>query len=155
MRVQELGHVVVKVRDAQRAEHFYGKTLGIPVAGRTAHPLPMVFFTLGHHHDFAVMELGQNGPSPDRTPPASPTSPSKSVTPSTSSTPPNASSKPPASSSCSSCTTPTPKGCTCTTPTGTKSSCSSTSHPENQLNADPKHQARQRPNPLGEKWDGR
>ena len=66
MRIQELGHVVVKVRDAQRAEHFYGKTLGIPVAGRTAHPVPMVFFTLGHHHDFAVMELDKNGSSPDR-----------------------------------------------------------------------------------------
>ena len=66
MRIQELGHVVVKVRDAQRAEHFYGKTLGIPIAGRTTHPVPMVFFTLGHHHDFAVMELGQHGPSPDR-----------------------------------------------------------------------------------------
>lgn len=66
MRIQELGHVVVKVRDAQRAEHFYGRTLGIPVAGRTARPVPMVFFTLGHHHDFAVMELGKNGPSPDR-----------------------------------------------------------------------------------------
>jgi len=26
----------------------------------------MTFFTLGHHHDFAVMELGQHGPSPDR-----------------------------------------------------------------------------------------
>ena len=26
----------------------------------------MIFFTLGHHHDFAVMELGQHGPSPDR-----------------------------------------------------------------------------------------
>ena len=66
MRIQELGHVVVKVRDAQRAEHFYNKTLGIPVAGRIARPVPMVFFTLGHDHDFAVMELGTNGPSPDR-----------------------------------------------------------------------------------------
>jgi catechol 2,3-dioxygenase-like lactoylglutathione lyase family enzyme len=66
MKIQELGHVVVKVRDAQRAEHFYAETLGIPVAGRSAHPVPMVFFTLGHHHDFAVMELGKNGPSPDR-----------------------------------------------------------------------------------------
>jgi catechol 2,3-dioxygenase-like lactoylglutathione lyase family enzyme len=26
----------------------------------------MVFFTLLRHHDFAVMELGKNGPSPDR-----------------------------------------------------------------------------------------
>lgn len=66
MRIQELGHVVVKVRDAQRAERFYSETLGIPVAGRSVHPVPMVFFTLGRHHDFAVMELGTNGPSPDR-----------------------------------------------------------------------------------------
>jgi len=66
VHVQELGHVVLKVRDAQRAEHFYGGTLGIPVAGRIADPVPMIFFTLGHHHDFAVMELGRHGPSPDR-----------------------------------------------------------------------------------------
>lgn len=66
MRIRELGHVVVKVSDARRAEHFYSTTLGIPVAGRTVDPVPMVFFTLGHHHDFAVMELGKNGPAPDR-----------------------------------------------------------------------------------------
>jgi catechol-2,3-dioxygenase len=66
MRIQELGHVVVKVRDAQRAEDFYGGTLGIPVAGRIADPVPMVFFTLGHHHDFAVMQLGENGRPTDR-----------------------------------------------------------------------------------------
>ena len=72
MQIQELGHVVLKVRDARRSEHFYGDTLGIPVAARIAEPVPMVFFTLGHHHDFAIMELGQNGPSPIVTPPASP-----------------------------------------------------------------------------------
>ncbi len=66
MHVQELGHVVLKVRDAQRAEHFYADVLGIPVAGRIADPVPMTFFTLGHHHDFAIMELGRHGPSPDR-----------------------------------------------------------------------------------------
>jgi catechol-2,3-dioxygenase len=66
VHVQELGHVVLKVRDAQRAERFYAGTLGIPVSGRVAGPVPMVFFTLGRHHDFAVMELGHNGPSPDR-----------------------------------------------------------------------------------------
>ena len=66
MRIQELGHVVVKVQDVQRAEAFYGGTLGIPVAGRSALPVPMVFFTLGRHHDFAVMELGSHGRSPDR-----------------------------------------------------------------------------------------
>jgi len=66
MQIQALGHVVLKVRDAQRAESFYGTTLGIPVAGRVADPVPTIFFTLGNHHDFAVMELGQHGPSPDR-----------------------------------------------------------------------------------------
>ena len=65
-RVQALGHVVVKVRDARRAESFYAETLGIPVAGRANKPIPMVFFTLGNHHDFAVAELGRNGPSRDR-----------------------------------------------------------------------------------------
>ena len=47
MQIQALGHVVLKVRDAQRAESFYGATLGIPVAGRVADPVPMIFFTLG------------------------------------------------------------------------------------------------------------
>ena len=66
MHVQSLGHVVLKVRDTQRSEAFYGGVLGIPVVGRIANPVPMVFFTLGHHHDFAVMDLGTHGPSPDR-----------------------------------------------------------------------------------------
>jgi catechol-2,3-dioxygenase len=66
MHVQALGHVVLKVRDVHRAEDFYSGTLGIPVAGRITEPVPMTFFTLGHHHDFAVMELGQHGPSPER-----------------------------------------------------------------------------------------
>ena len=66
MHVQELGHVVLKVRDVRRAEDFYAGLLGIPVAFRVTEPVPMTFFTLGHHHDFAVMELGQHGPSPDR-----------------------------------------------------------------------------------------
>ena len=55
-----------KYADLQRSEDFYGGVLGIPVVGRIADPVPMVFFTLGHHHDLAVMELGHHGPSPDR-----------------------------------------------------------------------------------------
>jgi len=66
IHVRELGHVVLKVRDACRAEDFYAGTLGIPIAGRITEPVPMTFFTLGHHHDLAVMELGRPGPSPDR-----------------------------------------------------------------------------------------
>jgi catechol 2,3-dioxygenase-like lactoylglutathione lyase family enzyme len=66
VHVQALGHVVLKVRDAARAEDFYANTLGMPVAGRITTPVSMTFFTVGHHHDFAVAELGRHGPSPDR-----------------------------------------------------------------------------------------
>jgi catechol 2,3-dioxygenase len=65
-RVQALGHVVVKVQDARRSESFYADTLGLPVAGRATKPIPMVFFTLGNHHDFAVAELAVHGPGRDR-----------------------------------------------------------------------------------------
>ena len=57
MKVRSLGHVVIKVRDQQRAEAFYGGLLGIPIAARYA-PTSMTFFTLGSHHDFAVMAVG-------------------------------------------------------------------------------------------------
>ena len=66
VQIQELGHVVLKVRDTQAAEAFYAGTLGIPVVGRISEPVPMVFFALRHHHDFAVIELGGGGRAPDR-----------------------------------------------------------------------------------------
>jgi catechol 2,3-dioxygenase len=59
VHVQALGHVVLKVRDLQRAEVFYSDTLGMRVVSRIEDP-PMTFFTLerpGSHHDFAVMEI--------------------------------------------------------------------------------------------------
>ena len=64
MHVQRLGHVVLKVRDAPRAEAFYAGVLGIPIVSRIEDPVPMTFFTLGDHHDFAVIELGDDAPSP-------------------------------------------------------------------------------------------
>lgn len=65
MPVQSLGHVVLKVRDLQRSEAFYAATLGIPVISRISDPVHMTFFTLGNHHDFAVIEVGGDAPSPD------------------------------------------------------------------------------------------
>jgi catechol 2,3-dioxygenase len=59
MKVRSLGHVVIKVRDQQRAEAFYGGLLGIPIAARYA-PSSMTFFTLGSHHDFAILAVGEN-----------------------------------------------------------------------------------------------
>jgi catechol 2,3-dioxygenase len=60
MRVQQLGHVVLKVRDRLRSERFYTEVLGLPIAARMDTPA-MTFFTLGNHHDFAVVEVGPDG----------------------------------------------------------------------------------------------
>ena len=59
MRIQSLGHVVLKVRDQQRAEAFYNGLLGMPIAARFP-ALSMTFFTLGNHHDFAVTAVGDD-----------------------------------------------------------------------------------------------
>ena len=63
MRVHALGHVVIKVRDQRRAEAFYNGLLGIPIAARYA-PLSATFFTLGNHHDLAVVAVGDDAQQP-------------------------------------------------------------------------------------------
>ena len=60
MHIQQLGHVVLKVRDMGRAEAFYTGVLGLPVAARLDEM--MTFFTLGNHHDFAIVAVGPDGP---------------------------------------------------------------------------------------------
>ena len=56
MKIQSLGHVVLKVRDRAKAEAFYNGILGLPVATRSD-ALKMTFFSLGGtHHDFAIAE---------------------------------------------------------------------------------------------------
>lgn len=57
MKIDALGHVVIRVRDLARAESFYHGLLGIPISAR-APQFSMIFFTLGEHHDFAVSALG-------------------------------------------------------------------------------------------------
>lgn len=58
MKIKSLGHVVLRVTDVARAEAFYHGVLGLPVAARMGEDGPkMTFFTLGNHHDFAVMEV--------------------------------------------------------------------------------------------------
>lgn len=59
MKVRSLGHVVIKVRDQQRAEAFYNGLLGIPIAARYPQ-MAATFFTLGNHHDFAVIAIGDD-----------------------------------------------------------------------------------------------
>ena len=65
MPVQSLGHVVLKVRNLQRSEEFYAGVLEIPVISRISDPVHMTFFTLGNHHDFAIIEVGDAAPAPD------------------------------------------------------------------------------------------
>lgn len=65
MQVQALGHAVIKVRNQERAEQFYHGVLGMPIAARHE-TMPMTFFTLGNHHDFAVLATGDAAPTPPR-----------------------------------------------------------------------------------------
>ena len=65
MRIESLGHVVIKVRDIERAEAFYGGVLGLPICARSERG-PMTFFSLGNHHDFAVLGLGDEAEAAPR-----------------------------------------------------------------------------------------
>ena len=61
MQVRELGHAVIKVRNRERSERFYGGVLGMQLAARHEQ-MPMTFYTLGNHHDLALLEVGEDGP---------------------------------------------------------------------------------------------
>jgi catechol 2,3-dioxygenase len=64
MKIRSLGHVVIRVTDRDRAERFYGGVLGLPLCARLDEDgFKMAFFTLGNHHDFAVMEVSGEGSS--------------------------------------------------------------------------------------------
>jgi catechol 2,3-dioxygenase len=59
MKILALGHVVLRVSNRERAEEFYNGLLGLPLCARfDKSGLKMAFFSLGNHHDFAVMEVG-------------------------------------------------------------------------------------------------
>ena len=69
MKIEQLGHAVLKVRNLERAEDFYHDVLGLPVAARMTEGLNMTFFTLGNHHDFAILAVDPDGPdAPDNSP---------------------------------------------------------------------------------------
>ncbi len=63
MKIEGVGHVVLKVRDLDRSAAFYSGVLGLREVGRF--PGRMVFFSAGtNHHDLAVMAVGPDAPSP-------------------------------------------------------------------------------------------
>ena len=62
MKINALGHVVLRVSDLARAEAFYQGVLGLPLCAHfDENGLKMAFYTLGNHHDFAVMEVAGDG----------------------------------------------------------------------------------------------
>ncbi len=57
IRPRKVGHVVLQVKDVERAERFYTEVLGFEVVTRLKRPRG-VFFSLGvQHHDLAVLEV--------------------------------------------------------------------------------------------------
>jgi catechol 2,3-dioxygenase len=65
IRVRGVGHVVLKVRDLERAAAFYRDVLGLQEVAR--YRGRMVFFSAGeNHHDIALLEVGRQAPVPDR-----------------------------------------------------------------------------------------
>lgn len=63
MKVQGVGHVVLKVRELERAVRFYSGVLGLKEVARLGER--MVFFSAGaSHHDLAVLAVGPDAPAP-------------------------------------------------------------------------------------------
>jgi catechol 2,3-dioxygenase len=60
IKVQNVGHVVLKVRDLERAARFYRDVLGLREVARGTFGGRMAFFsaTGGNHHDIALFEVG-------------------------------------------------------------------------------------------------
>jgi len=62
MEIQSLGHVVIRVKDLQKAETFYKDVLGLHVCAHYREDgVNMAFFSLGNHHDFAISESKELG----------------------------------------------------------------------------------------------
>ena len=62
MKIESLGHVVLRVKDLAASEAFYRDVLGLEVCAHYDQDgMKMAFFTLGNHHDFAISESAALG----------------------------------------------------------------------------------------------
>lgn len=61
VRIQELGHLVLYVRDLERSRRFYGEVLGWDeIAGKVPLSVPAAAFTSGRtHHELLLIEVGE------------------------------------------------------------------------------------------------
>ncbi|MFQ5897005.1 MAG: VOC family protein [Candidatus Methylomirabilia bacterium] len=65
MKIEGVGHVVLKVRDLERSTRFYREVLGLREVARF--PGRMVFFSAGdNHHDLAILAVGPTAPAAER-----------------------------------------------------------------------------------------
>lgn len=63
MKILGVGHVVLRVRDLERAARFYRDVLGLKEVARF--PGRMVFFSAGtSHHDLAILSVSPDAPAP-------------------------------------------------------------------------------------------
>lgn len=67
INVKNIGHVVLKVRDLERAVRFYRDVLGLTEVARGTFGRPMVFLsaTGGNHHDIGLFDVGPDAAPPD------------------------------------------------------------------------------------------
>jgi len=67
IKVEGVGHVVLKVSDVERSLGFYRDALGlIEVARMDLGDAPMVFLSTGsNHHDIALLEVGSDARRPE------------------------------------------------------------------------------------------
>ena len=66
MPIQSIGHAVLKVSNMAKAEAFYHDVLGLPIATRwDGLGRDMTFFTLGNHHDLAIVAMGDDAKRAD------------------------------------------------------------------------------------------
>jgi catechol 2,3-dioxygenase len=64
IKVRNVGHVVLKVRDIERSARFYRDVLGLKEVARGNFGRPMAFFSTGdNHHDVAVLDVGADAPA--------------------------------------------------------------------------------------------
>jgi catechol 2,3-dioxygenase len=65
MKVHELGHVVLYVRDLERSAHFYRDVLGFHELGRQD-GMMAVYSSGRTHHELLLIEVGPQAPNPPR-----------------------------------------------------------------------------------------